>query len=257
MMHSHQQRIISILLVLDVLLRFESISFIRDVFFFVPRVLSTIVNIYRVSSVLWEQYRVSQAERIARTGEKERKRNGTVPSLYCIRSPFFLVLPSSPWFYNRYPVQADTAFYSSRVGCLEGRPDDFIGCDIDALPTLDSSSSPRLFRSDGKGLQMAAISACIDSWNWEDLLVSAGLSHPHPAFISHMNKCQLVRLAYIYIIQRTMLLVKYTFFSKIRYIHANNYKINKLNEMRKNVKYFARGHILIYNCLKILLVYWF
>lgn len=41
--------------------------------------------------------------------------------------------------------------------------------------TLDLLLHP--FHSDRKGLQMAAISACIDSWNWEDLLVSMELSH--------------------------------------------------------------------------------
>lgn len=69
--------------------------------------------------------------------KNEGKRARTKPNrprLYiAFDSRSCLTLPSSPWFYNRYPVQADTAFYPSRVGRLEGRPDDFIGCDI---PTL-------------------------------------------------------------------------------------------------------------------------
>lgn len=151
--------------------------------FFVPRVLSTVVNIYRVSPVLWEQRRVSQTERIARMGEKERKRNGTVPSLYCIRFPFLLVLPSSRPDFTigthcrpilHFIPRGWVASRGARTILLDVTSTLFLPCE-----TLDPSSSPRLFRSDGKGLQMAAISACIDSWNWEDFLVSAELSHPH------------------------------------------------------------------------------
>lgn len=172
---------------LDSLLRFQSISFIRDVFFD-QRVLSTIVNIYRVSSVLWEQYRVSQTERIARTGEKERKRNGT-SRLYIAFGP----LSSSS--YPRRPdftigTQCRPILHFIPRGWVASRGARTILLDVTStlfLPckTLDPSSSPRLFRSDGKGLQMAAISACIDSWNWEDLLVSAGLSHSHRFYLAY------------------------------------------------------------------------
>lgn len=40
--------------------------------------------------------------------------------------------------------------------------------------------------SDRKGLQMAAISACIDSWNWEDLLVSGNC----PDLVSSCPVCR-------------------------------------------------------------------
>ena len=82
----------------------------------------------------------------------------------------------------------------------------FIGCDTNALSLLCkpsilrlvTSPSTNLFsrsffplilarclslvcsHSDRKGLQMAAISACIDSWNWEDLLVSGPVPFSSP-----------------------------------------------------------------------------
>jgi len=73
---------------------------------------------------------------------RKKSENETVPvsilrSVLAPASPY----PHRPDFTIGTPVQTDTAFYPSRVSRLEGRLDDFIGCDI---PTL--WERPSIFR---------------------------------------------------------------------------------------------------------------
>lgn len=97
-----------------------------------------VVNMYPASPC-YES--ITESRTLSALQERGKKsENETEPSRLYIAfdSLSCFTLPSSLWFYNRYPVQADTAFYPSRVGCLEGRPNDFIGCD---------PARPSIFRS--------------------------------------------------------------------------------------------------------------
>jgi len=89
--------------------------------------------------------------------KKERKRARTKPNRPCFSILHSVPAPTSPYPHRpdfTIPVQTDTAFYSSRVDHLEGRPDDFIGCDI---PTL---RDPRSFASSLSFGQKRASNGC-------------------------------------------------------------------------------------------------
>lgn len=134
---------------------------------------SPVVNIYPASP-LWEHRRVPRTERIARTKEKERERNRIVP-VSILRS---VPAPASP-----YPHRSDFTIGTRCRPILHFIPRGWVASrgvrtillDVTFPPCKTLDLSPHPFHSDRKGLQMAAISACIDSWNWEDLLVSTEL----------------------------------------------------------------------------------
>lgn len=94
-----------------------------------------VINIYLVSPMLWERHGVSKTR--ARERERERERKTELSRLYIafgtLSRPRLtlvaLILQSVPGA-GRYCILF-----------LEGRPDDFIGCDTDALSTLQDPRS--------------------------------------------------------------------------------------------------------------------
>lgn len=140
---------------------------------FFARVLSPCRKYVSCVPVLWERRRVSYIERIARTRKKEKERNRPVSILRSIPSP------ASP-----YPHRSDFTIGTRCRPILHFIPRGWVASrgartillDVTFPPCETLDLSPHPFRSDRKGLQMAAISACIDSWNWEDLLVSGVVS---------------------------------------------------------------------------------
>lgn len=133
---------------------------------------------------------ISQIERMwKREKEKTQPKRSLVSILLLLfvllLSP--LILPSSSFTLILQSVSVAGRYcilFLSRVGSPRGAPRTIL-LDVTStlglfLPLQDLRRSFVLvFRARmEKGLQMAAISACIDSWNWEDLLVPGGYIIP-------------------------------------------------------------------------------